>query len=393
MSDRRDYLYAINFFRFVAAFFVVFRHTWDYLPPLPTIFANIIHKEYLGTNFFFILSGFILTHVYSSKFAQGSSKLIYFAKRLIRIYPLYLLTMLVMLPKEWFGVHQSSLDEVSLKLVANVLTLQAWFPLQNGSFNDPAWSVSALFAFFAFLPWIEPHIRSLSTRALLVWSGVFWLLLAVGPLIVAASCSSVSRLATQDNLTGYLRELPLVRLPQFLLGVCAAHLYARGWQGGWFSQRSTKLVTWLLLLLVMATVPVHGTWNVLWQYFAVTPLLLVLVLTLAHDQGRLEHWGRQGWARSAAQASLSVLLIHVPLMTVLFRLYHWFNTGALDGTVSVPSWMILIYWAAVLPFALCVERFFVAPVAHYLEGWFRRWEQGRNRFSSDTTPRSSSERI
>src|SRR5579871_4886437 len=79
--------------RFFAAAWVVLFHYWPNLtlaaPPA------LVAKGYLGVELFFVLSGFILCHVYLPPFEEGRFKYADFLwARLARIYPMHLMTLL-----------------------------------------------------------------------------------------------------------------------------------------------------------------------------------------------------------------------------------------------------------------------------------------------------------
>ena len=79
-------------FRFFAALWVVLYHYW---PKLDVGFVPAIAaKGYLGVEAFFILSGFILCHVYLRGFGEGRFQYGDFLwNRLARVYPLHLATL------------------------------------------------------------------------------------------------------------------------------------------------------------------------------------------------------------------------------------------------------------------------------------------------------------
>ena len=105
---------SIELLRFISAFMVLVWHYQQfYLPYNPfsnleiilssrsiqpfykllNIFYNFGNK---GVDFFFIISGFVFAHVYLSKYNKASFKT-FFVNRLARLYPLHLLTLLVVL--------------------------------------------------------------------------------------------------------------------------------------------------------------------------------------------------------------------------------------------------------------------------------------------------------
>lgn len=138
--------------RFFAALWVVLFTWWPKLAieGQPAIFQ----KGYLGVDLFFVLSGFILCHVYlrqagERRFKYGS----FLWNRLARVYPLHLATLLGLVALGLgAGVMGMSIDPnvLSWKTLWAQLTLtHAWGFIDVAGWNHPSWSISA--EWFAYL--------------------------------------------------------------------------------------------------------------------------------------------------------------------------------------------------------------------------------------------------
>lgn len=148
--------------RFFAALWVVLFHYW---PKLDVAFMPaMVAKGYLGVELFFVLSGFILCHVYLSAFGEGRFKYGAFLwNRLARVYPLHLATLAGMIALGVAaGLAGLTIDSGILRwdaLPANLLMVQAWGFAPAAAFNHPSWSISAewfaylTFPAFAFVAW------------------------------------------------------------------------------------------------------------------------------------------------------------------------------------------------------------------------------------------------
>jgi peptidoglycan/LPS O-acetylase OafA/YrhL len=144
----------ITALRFFAAMWVVLFDVWPRLAG--AVVPGVIAKGYLGVELFFILSGFILCHVYLREVEAGRFRYGAFLwARLARVYPLHLATlvtvglMAVGAGLAGFSVQASVLAWSSLP--ANLLLLQAWGLAPEAGWNHPSWSISAeWFAYLAF---------------------------------------------------------------------------------------------------------------------------------------------------------------------------------------------------------------------------------------------------
>ena len=124
-------------------------------------FDRIWQKGYLGVDLFFLLSGFVMYYVYSTKFSQtvdlrGYGRFLFL--RLGRVYPVHAIILFGMISIETAkyisGVgHPFSLNP-DYGIISNVLLVQSWHIHQNLTWNGPAWSISAEWAVYLICPWL-----------------------------------------------------------------------------------------------------------------------------------------------------------------------------------------------------------------------------------------------
>ena len=137
---------------------------------------HFITNGFRGVSLFFILSGFILYYVHSHDFSENIrfDKLVeFFTLRFFRVYPLNTAVLLILIPVVvllpgyvlWHrATHASIAPSLAYHLhdfsrgafIQGLLLLQNWTGLKLGTWNEPAWSLSAetvgyaAFPFFAF---------------------------------------------------------------------------------------------------------------------------------------------------------------------------------------------------------------------------------------------------
>ncbi len=127
------------------------------------IFAHLIGSRALGVDLFFVLSGFALFHIYHPIFEEDyASKKAdkFYLLRLGRLYPIHLVTMGII----WLyhslgiphpinsGLENALFDNVGATLFTNLTLTNSWGIIPVSSWNEPAWSLSALFIAYLTFP-------------------------------------------------------------------------------------------------------------------------------------------------------------------------------------------------------------------------------------------------
>jgi peptidoglycan/LPS O-acetylase OafA/YrhL len=162
---------------------------------------------------FFVLSGFLLGYAYTEASGRlNVSRRQFLTSRLVRIYPAYLLALVLNLPGFLDLLPGGSGPTRSAKIaiiVVSTLTLtQAWLP-KGQSWNDPAWSLSGEAFFYLAMALLGAWaLRNRSLRARVC--------AALAACVVSAVVLSA---VTHDHATLflYLSRLPLLRVAPFLL--------------------------------------------------------------------------------------------------------------------------------------------------------------------------------
>ena len=140
--------------RFWAALWVALYTFW---PNLDAGFVPLLTtKGYLGVELFFVLSGFILAHVYLASFGEKRfSYRTFLWARVARVYPLHIASLLGVMALGLAAVSVGlSIDASVLSwktLIPNLLMVHAWGFASESGWNHPSWSISAEWlAYLAF---------------------------------------------------------------------------------------------------------------------------------------------------------------------------------------------------------------------------------------------------
>ena len=247
---------ALTGLRGVAALYVVFFHYFSPLRLTSPIMCIIGHG-YLAVDLFFVLSGFVMALNYAGLFSQGiraSGVRIFLSRRVARIYPLYLLTLLIATGLVVIGHLDFSGGSLARTFWPNLLMVQNWGNWE--SIETPAWSISTeWFAYMLFpflLTWVFFRSRAGAfAMFVLCVSSLFYL--------AAFFTSPYDQLKVFDLTKGYPS---LVRcVAEFTLGIIAYRV--RDSRFGAAAKNLTwlpvTLVVLLLLLLALKRTDVAGS--------------------------------------------------------------------------------------------------------------------------------------
>ena len=140
---------SLDAFRGLAAIMVVLYHSQFFISEEPNRFVK---HSYIFVDFFFILSGFVMTYAYLSRIENSMSLKVFSLLRFARLYPLHLFTLLIWVPFIVFKIYlyQHGVGTTDPLIDNNIITfLQNLFLLQgfnmSTSWNYPSWSIGVEF--------------------------------------------------------------------------------------------------------------------------------------------------------------------------------------------------------------------------------------------------------
>ena len=221
-----DRLNALTGLRAFAAVNIVLFHFSN--PQWFGIFAPVVNAGYASVSYFILLSGYVLAYNYGSRARRGEFDRVRFWKaRFTRIYPIYLLSLLLAwrnLPAE-YGQHTHLL--FWLGMILTPLLLQGWVPEIATFLNTPAWTISAEWFFYLIFPWIARWKHAGRIRAVLLRLLAIWVLgLIPGTLYILFNPDGLPHVDRYSE--GWwlqaLKDTPIPHLASFVFGVVLADL-------------------------------------------------------------------------------------------------------------------------------------------------------------------------
>jgi peptidoglycan/LPS O-acetylase OafA/YrhL len=216
--------------RFFAALQVLLMH----LVPQPlrgTLwYAPLISAGDEAVIFFFVLSGFILSYVYSGEnedaaFSTPVGR--FWQARLARLLPAYVIGLILMLPIFAYSTFVSHLVPPSIfwsSLVLVPLFLQSWYPPTADAWNGVAWSLSVEWLFYALFPVLQTTTSKIGRWSFLAGA---WLLLFAFSLLRGAIEATPDGIAP-STWRLFVTCFPPFHLPTFLLGMAVGRLFLFG---------------------------------------------------------------------------------------------------------------------------------------------------------------------
>lgn len=312
--------------RFFAALAVLSSHLWllqetpNLLRPLAT---HVFHEGYAGVSFFFILSGYILSHTYQQKLRDGAvSRSKYLLLRLARIYPLHLATAL---PFAIYLLAKAPLANLPV-IGANLLLLQSWAPIRDiyFSLNAPSWSLSdEQFFYVAFVGLAFLSTRRLSQLTLFALTLACTLVAAL--LLAGRGAWTFENQGVNTHWWTYIN--PAIRLLDFMLGMLIYRLPKVSQS----TRHATLLEAGLVAALIAATLIATSTAmpEVLRAQLFYLPLMGGMIYAFGCGAGGLSRALTNKRLVFLGEASFALYLVHLPILN--------FCNAQIDAVETPPS--------------------------------------------------------
>ncbi|RKH34751.1 acyltransferase family protein [Corallococcus sicarius] len=322
-SAPRPSLPALTGLRFFAALHVVAFHVTP-REGRPAWLGGLLDNGPASVTLFFILSGFVLAQAYLGEASPGPvSRRAFWVARFARVYPIYLLGLVLEAPAFFLAVvrQEGGLTLESLQRLlgvgsAVVSLTQAWVPSAACAWNCPGWSLSVEAFFYLLFPVLAVPVARLGPKGLR-WGALA--LVAVAALLCGLWLVGDGWLAGDSaHRETWLRVgeySPLLKLPQFLLGVVLGRAFVlRRTEPAAGPAPGSFVASFVAAGLALGLLTVSWSGSA-WAFrdLVLTPVFAWLIWTLARGHGPLAAFLSRAPLVRLGEASYALYILHVPL--------------------------------------------------------------------------------
>ncbi len=346
---------ALTGLRFCLAVWVVVHHLCGgarmlepFVQTLPLPLQTFTRGGFWAVGTFFVLSGFVLARGYASTRWRRHSLIRYGAARVARIYPVYLLSLVVIAPfayQDLFTRASARLaGDRAFLLIDYTMLLQGWTGTLPVHWNTPAWSLSCEVFFYLCFPLALLAFRCTGFKR---------------PMLAAAVALALPVLLDALGLPDSWK--PLVHLGDFLLGMAVAGLFDAAlarWpalvgRGSWFYAPAA-----LAAVLLVAFSGAVERWFTL--DLAIRPLNALLVFGLSLGGGWFAAALSTRPSLLLGRASYALYILHIPVLWWYKRSWVYLRLA------SWPTGAALVYIAAAVLLSTLVFKLFEEPANRFL---------------------------
>ncbi|NCB69720.1 MAG: acyltransferase [Bacteroidia bacterium] len=365
-ADSKPHYALLDGLRGVAALLVVWYHIFEGYAFAGGTMITTVNHGYLAVDFFFMLSGFVVSYAYDDRLGKSLTLKNFFKRRLIRLHPMVVMGAIVGLIAyciqgcvQWDGT-QVSVTNILISLLLGMLLIPVFpgaahdvrgngemFPL-----NGPGWSL-----FFEYIGNIlyALFIRRFSNKVLIFWTIFTGVGLGMFSIFDVAGYGSIGIGWTMDavNFFGGLFRM----IFPFSMGM----LLARN-----FRPLKIKGAFWIcsLILAVLFHVPyIEGTsfhFNGLFEFITIVGIFPVVLLLGA--SGTTTDKITAKISKFLGEISFPLYMVHYPVM---YLFYAWLIDKKLYTLGETWQVALLVIAGSVMLAYLCL-KLYDEPVRKWL---------------------------
>lgn len=306
-------IYMLQAYRGLAAILVLFHHSTLLARDYFNIDSQIINSLYGGkggVQFFFVLSGFIIYYIHKLDINQPSTLKVYFLKRFIRVYPIYFVVTLMIVPV-FFMVPSFGSDYY--RTLPSIVTSFLLIPYIEEPHIGVAWTLTHEIFFYLLF------------ATLIINSKIGWAIIVSGLVLIFINASSYTTL-----------EYPLTFLLSpnnalFFLGMLAAIILKNNLYRVNYNQVAIPLFIIGNIVLIFTVIAyslakyepdilIDNT--IIISLFGLGSFLIILQSGNTYLESVFE---KRKFLLILGNASYAIYLIHYPVITFVSKIIRYFQ--------------------------------------------------------------------
>ncbi len=325
----------IDLLRAVAIIGVVFFHLGD---PLNINPFQINRFGWMGVDLFFVLSGFLIGGIIINEIMQRNDMdfKLFYKKRFLRIYPLYLFIIFATIIGNTFVVKATEWNPTQFinQLGSNMLFLQTFIQFNTFYIPGGTWSLVVEEFFYLFAPILLLLIMKLTNRNL---TYTFWILFVI---YISGTVTRLIVIPDDVNLYFSYMVKPFSRYDEIVAGILVYIIVRKQW----FKQYWNKMLYVGLLLCIAIFIYVRGNHIILLEPHRMTAEVFYYPLILSFTFGCIllalyNLKFNNIIINIVARLSYCIYLIHFVLETY-FKDFRDFNPILLHLLILISSYAV-----------------------------------------------------
>jgi peptidoglycan/LPS O-acetylase OafA/YrhL len=314
----------------------------------------LVRNAWLLVDFFFVLSGFVITHAYRDRLSSGQAAAFFAIRRFFRLWPLQAAMLAAFIALElyrYLATGTGFIGERSIFAIFTNLALVQSLGLHDMlTWNTPSWAVSTEFwtyILFALVVFFTGRFRVLASAVLIAFS--------------------VAALALHSRYG--MRETFDWGIARCIYGFFLGSLTYEAWSRGWFTRlRGSAFEIAVLVLAVVYLIFIPGDRPL--EYLA-PPVFAVFALAFASDAGMASRAMFGKPLQNLGQWSYAIYLVQMLAIVLMVSALDSFAPGhtavGTDGVEFIrlggfaDDAITMMYLALVIVLAAAAWRFIEVP--------------------------------